>query len=214
MERFNRKTFDPMGNPEHRNILSHLRKHGHARRYWYGGRGQGFTRHSERHYGCCVSPSLEALRLPENGSGIYLDLGCGDSADAVVASSWGYEGIGLDLFPPSSKQVEASDIARFIRADVAEEIPFPDGSVIAATSHAMIDLIEPEARARFYSEVYRVLVPDGRLSLTAISLANGYGVSIKEEKIRAEQAGLLYICAIGTGFVVSKASSPQEGVSK
>lgn len=209
-KKFDRKTFDPTSKDGAATLVK-LRQAGRRRRFLYS-----ICRVHNRHltdprYRRYTSSSFDALSLRARERGIYLDLGCGDSADALVASRLGYDAYGLDLFPPSDEHVKPEDIAQFIQADVAERIPFPDSSVAAASSHAMIDLIEPDARLGFYSEVYRVLTAGGLFSLFGIELVNGHGFLPAKEHERCLRAGFERVGSNGTAAIFQKSAGASSG---
>lgn len=202
---FDRRTFDASDNASmDAATLRRLRSQGHSRRFWYTRRVDPWRRHGHNHMRCCCSLALEAIGKTGRERGVLLDLGCGDSADAAIAAEWGYDATGIDLFPPTDYEVRAEDLAPFARADVAERIPFPDDSVTAAICQAMVDLIEPEARPRFYAEVFRVLKPGGLFALNGISLAHGYGYLGSTEKALCIGAGFVPLNSFGPVFVFKK----------
>jgi SAM-dependent methyltransferase len=159
---FDRKTFDPENNAEHKSILNVLRNQGRIRR------------------SKMVQSSAMKWALKKARSGTFLDLGCGDSPDAEIAARLGFTTVAsLDLFKPEKP-------FNFTYADVAEAIPFADNSVDVAISQAMVDLIEPSERANFYREVNRVLKAGGIFACYLQWLQSGYGFDLDEECLRAE----------------------------
>lgn len=189
---FNRKTFDPVSSSDDKTYLSALRRIGRRRLLEYGASGVGF---------CSCSQAFGAVAgMPNSGSGIYLDLGCGDSPDVLIAASWGFEAFGLDLFPPSSPRL----LPHFKYADVAERLPFDDDTVSAASSHAMVDLIEPNARDGFFREVFRVFKRGGKLAIQITPLKHGHGINVSTERQRAILVGFKANRSFTNGFVVSK----------
>lgn len=152
-----------------------------------------------RHRKCCSSSALENLALPTWGEGrIYLDVGCGDSPDRLIAAGLGYRAIGLDLFEPKNSEGE------FLQADAAEGLPLESASVYAVTSQAMVDLISIAERQGYYSEIFRVLQPAGIFSQIGVRLANGHGFDNREEMILARAAGFRTVVAMTDGFVAVK----------
>jgi SAM-dependent methyltransferase len=193
--KFDRKTFDPKDNHEHEVILNYLRQIG-ARRLW-GYKTWAREKRLEQ-----VSSALRNLTLRKpHQKKIYLDVGCGDSPDVLIAAELGYEAYGLDLFPPKDAYKGG---AKFIKTDVAENIPFGEGIVHAITSQAMIDLIEPEKRLDFYKEVYRVLESGGTFSQIGIHLANGHGFNNQDEIERVRQVGFRAVWGQVSGLMAVK----------
>jgi SAM-dependent methyltransferase len=118
--------------------------------------------------------------------GLFLDAGCGDSPDALLAVRYlGFKSaIKVDLYPiKQANRFVERDLAkaegktgRFIQSDVCDMTgQVEDSSVSLIGCNAMIDLIEPEARPLFYAEAWRVLKPGGLLAISYIPLAAGYG---------------------------------------
>ncbi len=142
----------------------------------------------------CASKSLVALDLMQYcDDGVYVDLGCGDSADTHIVRKMGWYSFGVDLYAPSlipnlSEAMAPSGI--FIHADICEHIPFTDGQVLNASCHAVIDLIPPELRPKFFSEVARILQCGGIFSFYVVRLMEGYGFTTAELLKLAADAGL------------------------
>lgn len=121
--RFDRRTFSPGVNPDHKRTLRVLRQHGNARRYYYEFAIQADARkwaHYEPHWDlkhshlyCCGSEALKffgrAFAYLDEREGArsetYLDLGCGDSPDADIAKGLGYNAYGVDLFGSRQKNL-------------------------------------------------------------------------------------------------------------
>ena len=206
-EKFDRLTFDPERNPSHTEILRRLRQHGSARRFYFDQRDRHPQHHRPGHFNCCASLALRALRSRVGGWGVFADLGCGNSADAGIAAESGMLAYGVDLFPPDVAGVspETLSLAEFRRGDVASRIPLPDGLVTHAISQAAVDLIEPEARPKFYGEVSRILAPGGLFVLNVVGLHHGHGVTYATEKRRCVDAGLKYADYFTSAMIFTKA---------
>lgn len=107
-----------------------------------------------------------------------LDLGCGAGTDSLVAAQMvGPEGrvVGIDMTPAMLARARRAAIelavtnAEFVEGEV-ESLPFPDESFDVVISNGVIDLV-PDKNA-VYSEVYRVLVPGGRVQIADVTIQN------------------------------------------
>lgn len=102
-----------------------------------------------------------------------LDLGSGAGLDSIIAS-WqvGPSGrvIGVDLNPTMCLKAQAHAAASGVRLDChegrMEDIPLPDASVDVVISNGVINL--SFRKRRVIGELFRVLKPAGRLSVTDI----------------------------------------------
>lgn len=112
-----------------------------------------------------------------------LDLGSGAGLDAIIAS-WqvGPTGsvIGIDLNPSMCEKAEAhaamAGAALECRTGSMEQIPVPDSSVDVVLSNGVINL--SFRKRRVIEELFRVLRPGGRLSITDIVSAKQLSQSI------------------------------------
>jgi SAM-dependent methyltransferase len=107
-----------------------------------------------------------------------LDLGSGAGTDSLIAAQMvGEEGrvIGIDMTAAmlAKARAAASEAGvgnvEFIEAE-AEQLPFSDASFDVVVSNGVIDLI-PDKDA-VYAELYRVLVPGGRLQIADVTIQN------------------------------------------
>ncbi|HUE76919.1 MAG TPA: methyltransferase domain-containing protein [Longimicrobiales bacterium] len=112
-----------------------------------------------------------------------LDLGSGAGLDAIIAG-WqvGPDGavIGLDLNPAMCRKAQANATAAGTsmecREGRMEEIPLPDDSVDVILSNGVINL--SFRKRRVFRELFRVLKPGGRISITDIVSAKQLSQSI------------------------------------
>ena len=112
-----------------------------------------------------------------------LDLGSGAGLDSIVAG-WqvGSAGkvIGVDLNPMMCRKAQANataaGTAMDCRSGSMEDIPLPDASVDVALSNGVINL--SFRKRRVIEELFRVLRPGGRLSITDIVIAKQLSQSI------------------------------------
>jgi SAM-dependent methyltransferase len=105
-----------------------------------------------------------------------LDLGSGAGTDSLIAAQMvGEQGhvTGVDMTPKMLAKARASAAemgaqnVEFVEAE-AEHLPFADASFDVVISNGVIDLI-PDKDAVF-SELYRVLVPGGRLQVADVTI--------------------------------------------
>lgn len=112
-----------------------------------------------------------------------VDLGSGAGLDAIIASwSVGDSGkvIGVDLNPAMCLKAQAHAAATGARMECRqgrmEEIPIPDASADIVISNGVINL--SFRKRKVIEEVFRVLKPGGRLSITDIVSAKQLSQSI------------------------------------
>jgi arsenite methyltransferase len=112
-----------------------------------------------------------------------LDLGSGAGLDAIIASwSAGPTGtvIGVDLNPAMCLKAQAHAASTGTRMEChqgrMEEIPLPDQSVGVVISNGVINL--SFRKRRVLEELFRVLRPGGRISITDIVSAKQLSQSI------------------------------------
>lgn len=112
-----------------------------------------------------------------------LDLGSGAGLDAIIASfQVGSTGrvIGVDLNPAMCAKAQAHAAATGTRMECREgsmeTIPLPDASVDVVISNGVINL--SFRKRRVLEEIFRVLRPGGRISITDIVSAKQLSQSI------------------------------------
>lgn len=114
---------------------------------------------------------------------VVLDLGSGAGLDSIIAA-WqvGPTGrvIGVDLNPTMCRKAEANAQASATKMEChegrMEDIPLPDASVDVVISNGVINL--SFRKRRVIREVFRVLKPGGRISITDIVSAKQLSQSI------------------------------------
>jgi len=112
-----------------------------------------------------------------------LDLGSGAGLDAIIAS-WGAGAsgnvIGVDLNPSMCLKAQAHAAASGSRMEChqgrMEDIPVPDRSVDVVISNGVVNL--SFRKRKVIEELFRVLKPGGRLSITDIVSAKQLSQSI------------------------------------
>jgi len=104
-----------------------------------------------------------ARYLPHD-SGRVLDIACGTGKLSQLIDSHGFERVSLEYdFEPLRWFRRRDAEALLVNAD-AQALPFADASFDHVIAVEMIDYVPN--RARFYSEMLRVLKPGGRLMMT------------------------------------------------
>jgi SAM-dependent methyltransferase len=123
------------------------------------------------------------LRANIQAGETVLDLGSGAGLDAIIAS-WqaGPTGtvIGVDLNPAMCLKAQAHASATGVQMECREgrmeDLPVPDSSVNVITSNGVINL--SFRKRRVVEEMFRVLRPEGRISITDIVSAKQLTQSI------------------------------------
>ena len=113
---------------------------------------------------------------PVNAGEAVLDVGCGAGVDIIVASRYvGEQGrvCGIDLTPEmctvAQQNVTALGLGNVaVREGSVESIPYPGNSFDIVSSNGVLNLSPRKTLA--FSEIFRVLVPGGRLQFADIVL--------------------------------------------
>lgn len=116
-----------------------------------------------------------------------VDIGCGAGTDVLMASQMvGSTGhvVGIDMTPAMVAKARANAVAMGaanveIIESLVERLPLPDGSVDVVISNGVIDLI-PDKDAVF-SEILRVLRPEGRIQIADVTLQNPVSEGAKSD---------------------------------
>jgi SAM-dependent methyltransferase len=123
------------------------------------------------------------LRAELEAGEVVLDLGSGAGLDAVIAASRvGPTGrvVGVDLNPAMCRKAVAHAAESGARMEChqapMESLPLEDGSVDVAISNGVINL--SFRKRRVIEELFRVLKPGGRISITDIVSAKQLSQSI------------------------------------
>jgi len=104
----------------------------------------------------------------DDGTGIFIDLGCGDGKNLRRISGSKNLRIGLDFSMQSlriSRRDPVLEGVCFVCAD-ALSLPFRDNVIDNADAHHVLGHLKVSDRSHAAAEVYRVLRPGGRLLIT------------------------------------------------
>ncbi|HUA42378.1 MAG TPA: class I SAM-dependent methyltransferase [Streptosporangiaceae bacterium] len=111
--------------------------------------------------GLWTRPFLIPLR--EAGARTVLDLGCGTGNDAARLAREGYLVIAVDLSGAAITQAQArfGSTARFMVADMAQRLPFPDKGFDAVMSNVALHMFPDDVTRAVFAEVGRLVRPGG-----------------------------------------------------
>lgn len=110
---------------------------------------------------------------------IILDVGCGAGVDVIIAglsTGVGGEVYGIDLVPEmvnkARKNIESSELSNCeIRTAGSESIPFDENTFDAVIANGSLYL--SPLKEKTFSEIYRVLRPDGHFQFADVVLKDG-----------------------------------------
>ncbi|MFO7952146.1 MAG: arsenite methyltransferase [Bacillota bacterium] len=129
----------------------------------------------------CGNPTAMA-QIKEGES--VLDLGCGAGADCFLAAKKvGPEGrvIGVDMTPEMIEKARESSMNNVeFRLGEIENLPLADNSADIIISNCVINLSADKSRV--FEEIFRVLKPGGRISISDIALTEELPSPIKESE--------------------------------
>ena len=111
--------------------------------------------------GLWTRPFLAPLR--EAGTHTILELGCGTGNDAARLAREGYQVTAIDL---SAEAIAVArdrfgDAVRFLVADIARPLPFPDASVDAVMSNVALHMFPDGVTRSVFAEIRRLVRPGG-----------------------------------------------------
>jgi len=216
-EKFNRKTFSPDTNDTHLDILYRLRNKGWTRRIAYRqAKDNEFKDCPPNKYARLQSTAMWHLRLLTepwdswNGKEnkidykgkVFADFGCGQSPDGLIALDLGFKK--AVLFDLCRVRGNWETGIEFHQEDICEKLDVKENSIDHAICQAVIDLIEPEARIKFYKNAYKLLKPGGYFAVYIASLKNGYGFNILREIENCMDVGFSLERQFIDGFVMQK----------
>ena len=182
----------------------------------------------------CGNPTaLAGLKKGET----VLDLGAGAGFDCFLAASKvGYKGkvIGVDMTPEMIEKARGNAKRNVVknvefRLGEIENLPLADNSVDVVISNCVINLSADKTRV--FQEIYRVLKPGGRISISDIALLKELpekirdsilayvgciagAVSVDEYKKIVEEAGFKNVKVSGKGlslYIDSYTEDPVKG---
>jgi SAM-dependent methyltransferase len=111
--------------------------------------------------GLWTEPFLVPLR--QAGARTILELGCGTGNDAARLADAGYSVTAVDLSSEAVGRARAryGSVARFVIADMTQQLPFPGGSFDAVMSNVAMHMFPDAVTRAVFAEVGRVVRPGG-----------------------------------------------------
>jgi ubiquinone/menaquinone biosynthesis C-methylase UbiE len=119
-----------------------------------------------------------------------LDLGCGAGADCLTLAEHGLEVVGLDYSHEALAKAQIQDVSvpvRFLQADMANPLPFPDQDFDAVMSNVAFHSFPDQLLRSILGEIRRVLRQDGLVLLHVNSLEDmRYRPKVRAQKIEPD----------------------------
>ncbi len=216
---FNRKIFNPSNSKEERKTLDQLRQVGFSRSCLLRQEMENdFENSPPNKFYKIRSTAYEEVHWKNKKNGTFVDLGCGHSADTKIAILEGFKNVyAIDLFPVNNfwdkislfkktgrEEYKLKHPIKFIQQDMVEKISIKPNSVDIAVCQAVVDLIEPLERTKFYKNVYKILKNNGYFSCYIVNLSVGYGTDIAEERKKCLNCGFRLYHNYSGGFLLQK----------
>jgi SAM-dependent methyltransferase len=111
--------------------------------------------------GLWTTPFLAPLR--QAGIRTILELGCGTGNDAARLAREGYSVTAIDISAEAIGRASArfGPAVRFLVADMARPLPFPDGSFDAVMSNVAVHMFPDGVTRSVFAEIRRLVRPGG-----------------------------------------------------
>jgi SAM-dependent methyltransferase len=153
--------------------------------------------------GVWTEPFLGPLEDAQVGT--ILELGCGTGNDAARLSGQGYTVTAIDLSSEAIAQARAKfgTLGRFMVADMAQPLPFPDESFDAVMSNVAMHMFPDDVTRAVFAEVARLVRPGG-LFLFHVN-------ALEDRPLRARQ---LPAREVGPDFVVEESGQTMHFFSE
>jgi SAM-dependent methyltransferase len=120
--------------------------------------------------GLWTRPFLVPLR--QAGVRTVLEMGCGTGNDAARLAGEGYSVTAVDLSDEAIGRAQArfGSLARFLVADMTEQLPFPDGSFDAVMSNVALHMFPDRVTRAVFAQVGRLARAGGLFAFHVNSL--------------------------------------------
>jgi SAM-dependent methyltransferase len=111
--------------------------------------------------GVWTRPFLVPLR--QAGIRTILELGCGTGNDAARLAAEGYSVTAIDVSSEAIGQAQAKygSLARFLVADITQQLAFPDGSFDAVMSNVAMHMFPDDVTRTLFAQVGRLVRAGG-----------------------------------------------------